>query len=330
MRTIDPSILMDDWFGSLSYDRQVFWIGLILIADDQGRTLASPAALRAQIFPYSEDITVAQIATMLDEFESRHRILRYTAGINGSRNALIQILNWWKYQRNASWMAASKYAAPDGWTDRCRYHAKGNEIVTRNWDQSGGFPSPLPSPLPSREDEDEDEDEDDGEAKVDTAAVNVIAGQNPPHPAGPAPELATAEKILFASTLGQKKGEAILSVLATRKTQQNTIRDVMATLAYCYNNPKVKSPLGLAATMLLAEEIKPDCMDPLSWKVLPPAVLQAAGVNSDELGKERMSEEIRRTKERLDALDVKGKKTPPPPEVRAAIDKLTKAKRIRQ
>jgi hypothetical protein len=52
-RFIWPGIWKDPEFGRLQPLEQVMFIGLFSIADDEGRTLAEPAYLRSELFPYT-------------------------------------------------------------------------------------------------------------------------------------------------------------------------------------------------------------------------------------------------------------------------------------
>ena len=153
MRTVAPEIFSDEFFGLLSLTERILWMGLLLVcADDQGRMLDNSMLIRNQVFPFdgSQDVSREMVETGLCKFEHQQKIIRYAAGTNGTGKKLIQISNWWRYQKSASWMAASRFPAPDEWLDRCRYHSGGNQIVEKNWKLAGGFlPTPLPTPLPT-------------------------------------------------------------------------------------------------------------------------------------------------------------------------------------
>jgi hypothetical protein len=175
MRNIDPQMLRDDWYIGLSREARLFWQSLILAADDQGRFSANPALLRSQIYP-ADDISLEAVGDLLELVSSR--LCLYT--VDGVTYG--QIVNWWKYQRRAAWMAPSRYPPPEGWIDRYRYHGPKRELIkSGSWDDpnSGGFAatdeswgqslrSALPSALPSGlrgelerlyvEQEDEDKD----------------------------------------------------------------------------------------------------------------------------------------------------------------------------
>ncbi len=60
IRTIKPSMWGDDKFSRVSRDARLLYIGLVSLADDDGRFLASPAAVTGYVFPNDDDVTVAK------------------------------------------------------------------------------------------------------------------------------------------------------------------------------------------------------------------------------------------------------------------------------
>lgn len=94
-RMIDPDIWHDVWFGRLSYTEQIFFIGIISNADDEGRILADPAYLRSRIFIY-QDIPLDTISQMITKFQdTNHNFISY--GSNGS--SYICLRKWKDYQK---------------------------------------------------------------------------------------------------------------------------------------------------------------------------------------------------------------------------------------
>jgi DnaD/phage-associated family protein len=169
---ISAELFEDDLIGTMAMINRLVWIGLITaVADDQGRMLDNTAIIRARVFPYDRDITDETIERCLAELADNVKVFRYQVG----NKRMIQIARWWRYQ-TPSWASPSKYPAPAGWVDRCKYHAAGNKIITANWDRPGGF-SEVPSGQPSRlssvlssginEGEGEGEVKGDGEVKAD-------------------------------------------------------------------------------------------------------------------------------------------------------------------
>jgi hypothetical protein len=196
MRNISGNTFADEFFGSLSKVHRLLWLGLLLnIADDQGRMIDNVALMRSLLFPYDIDVTVKDIEKGLSIFESKHKIVRYVVGTNGSGKRLIQIINWWRYQRSAQWAGRSQHQAPPKWMDRIRAHETGGGIALVNWEKEGGYAvatKPLRSakvepakPLQTREDEDEVKGR--GQRKAGSS-VKLIKGaaekrQAPPLPA---------------------------------------------------------------------------------------------------------------------------------------------------
>jgi len=149
-RMISSGYFEDEFTGELNYLERLLWIGLIVsIADDQGRMYDSTALIRAKVFLY-DDIKDEQVESALNKLAKANKIIRYE---KEGKN-IIQIVKWWIYQ-TPSWASPSKYPAPDKWTDRTKYHAKGNEIIKQDWDKEGGLPNHktinLHSELPKQE-----------------------------------------------------------------------------------------------------------------------------------------------------------------------------------
>jgi hypothetical protein len=134
-RMTSSELFEDDFIGSLDFFQRYMWIGLfVACADDQGRFADSHAIIRAKVFPYDRDVTDDIVEAALCKFFDAGKIARYV--VNGKQ--LIQIVKWWSYQ-SPSWASPSKYPAPDGWTDRYKYHTTGNKISVENWNTPGGY-----------------------------------------------------------------------------------------------------------------------------------------------------------------------------------------------
>lgn len=145
IRTIDPAIWRDEFFTSLPIFDRLLWIGILnCCADDQGRMPHSAALVRSDLFP-TDDVELKKIKDALDRFIGANKLHPYFK----DGKDLLQVINWWKYQKKASWMGASQFPAPDGWIDRIRCHAAGNTILEENWKLPGGFDGKLPTQLPS-------------------------------------------------------------------------------------------------------------------------------------------------------------------------------------
>lgn len=142
-RLISAEMLSDEFYISLNLLGRQLWFGLIIAAaDDQGRFQDNAALIRSKVFP-ADEIETIDIKEQIEIFIRAGKIYRYIK--NGKK--LLQIVNWWKHQ-NQQYPAASKYEAPDGWTDRVRRKISDKEYQTINWDKKGGF-EVLPE-LPSQ------------------------------------------------------------------------------------------------------------------------------------------------------------------------------------
>lgn len=81
-RMIDPSIWINEDFGTLSTLSKLVFIGLFSLADDEGRGKASPAYIKAVLFPYKEDLRIADIEKALQEVSSKMSVIFYSCDEN--------------------------------------------------------------------------------------------------------------------------------------------------------------------------------------------------------------------------------------------------------
>jgi len=133
-RMIASDIFEDEFFCELTHVERLLWIGIIAqCADDQGRLQDRPKMINSRVFP-NDEISVSEIERGLESFAKNGKITRY----EGGGKKLIQIVKWWVYQTPA-WASPSKFQPPDGWVDRTKYHAAGNEVISENWKSAGGY-----------------------------------------------------------------------------------------------------------------------------------------------------------------------------------------------
>lgn len=81
-RMIDPSIWINEGFGTLTNLAELVYIGLVSIADDEGRGKASPAYIKAVLFPYKDDLRIADIEKTLFEISSKMSVIFYSCDGN--------------------------------------------------------------------------------------------------------------------------------------------------------------------------------------------------------------------------------------------------------
>lgn len=149
-RMITSDIWDDEFVGSLTFLERCLWIGLITLADDQGRLLDNVFVLTHKIFLYDENVKPQQVRDGVSRFCEAGKLVSYAAD---GKN-LLQIVNWWRHQ-NPQWPQPSKYPPPERWTDKVKIHILGNKIYSINMDRPGGFdqdeklPTPLPTSLPT-------------------------------------------------------------------------------------------------------------------------------------------------------------------------------------
>lgn len=92
IRTIKPEFWQDERLGQLPMSVRMLFLGLVSMADDEGRMRGSPLLIRAQVFPYDLEVDVV---AGLDQLESIGRIQRY----QGEGEAFIWVRNFGKHQR---------------------------------------------------------------------------------------------------------------------------------------------------------------------------------------------------------------------------------------
>lgn len=131
-RMVDASLWANEKFGELPMVARLLLIGMITIADDQGRLKANAAWLRAQIFPY-DDLGSDDIGNSLCLIADNETIKLYE--VEGKRYA--QLLNWWEYQ-SLQYAQPSRYPRPEGWQDRIRYNYSRGVILCNNWTLADG------------------------------------------------------------------------------------------------------------------------------------------------------------------------------------------------
>lgn len=94
-RMIHPTIWESRQVSKLSKLPRLLYIGMITIADDDGRFKATPAILRSKIFPLDEDVQISDVKNWRDEIVSNSLIVLYE--VDGEEYAYHP--NWTKYQK---------------------------------------------------------------------------------------------------------------------------------------------------------------------------------------------------------------------------------------
>ena len=130
---------------------RLFFAGLVILSDQQGRLPDIPAFVRASIFPFGE-VSEYWIEYALGVLAREGKILRYLpcgdgqvvmylrqAGCPAAEDGkgVLQVVNYWRYQ-SARWASPSKYPPFPGWIDRVRYYTHG-KYKEQGWGEAGGL-----------------------------------------------------------------------------------------------------------------------------------------------------------------------------------------------
>lgn len=121
-RLIDPSMWQSGHFKRLGLRQRLLWIGVVTLADDEGKLKGEAAVIRAGIFPFDDGVSAKVVEEDLQTLQKEGLIERYTV----SGDLYIRIGKWAKYQK-PSHPSPSKIPDPP---------------PVKN---SGGIPEPLPN-----------------------------------------------------------------------------------------------------------------------------------------------------------------------------------------
>lgn len=94
-RMIDPSIWINEDFGTLSILGKLIFIGLFSNADDEGRGKASPAYIKAVLFPYNDDLRISDVEKTLQEVSSKMSVIFYSC----DGNMYYTLTSWNTFQK---------------------------------------------------------------------------------------------------------------------------------------------------------------------------------------------------------------------------------------
>lgn len=94
IRTLKPELWQDEAVGSLGPWERLLYVGLITMADDDGRLRAMPAAIAGHCFPY-ENPAPSRIKKWLGSIEGASLIECYTV----STVPYVEIVGWLDHQK---------------------------------------------------------------------------------------------------------------------------------------------------------------------------------------------------------------------------------------
>ena len=133
-RMIHEDFFQSEVVAMWSIRQRLLVIGMISVADDQGRLKGHPRWIQSQIFPY-DAISIDDISSDLSDIASVNDTIRLYQ-VEG--RSYIQLIHWWDYQ-GLQWAKPSKHPAPSDWQDRIRqmiYQTSRNSkrwIMTVSW-----------------------------------------------------------------------------------------------------------------------------------------------------------------------------------------------------
>lgn len=93
-RMIAPEIWQSEDFGELSVLARIVFIGLFSMADDEGKGRAKAIYVKSILFPYDENIRVADIDKTLEEIGSKMSVTFFIH----NENKYYRLDNWKKWQ----------------------------------------------------------------------------------------------------------------------------------------------------------------------------------------------------------------------------------------
>jgi hypothetical protein len=109
IRTLKPEMWADEKIGALSRDARLLFVGLVTLADDEGRFRAMPSAILGHVFPYDED-ALRKLEKWTRELERGHLLVRYQhAGVTYGA------LNGWSKHQKINRPNPSELPSPPSW-----------------------------------------------------------------------------------------------------------------------------------------------------------------------------------------------------------------------
>jgi hypothetical protein len=114
-RLIYSSISTSERVSSLGVKGALLYTWLITHCDAQGRTPGKPKIIKQQVVPFIDEITVEDISQALELMVGQKLIVLYE---DKKGRSLIQVTDWWDWQKGLRYKAASHYEASEGWDDR--------------------------------------------------------------------------------------------------------------------------------------------------------------------------------------------------------------------
>jgi len=113
-RLIYNSISTSERVANLGVKGALLYTWMITHADPQGRMQGKPKVVKQQVVPFIDEISVDDVTELLGLMEDQKLIIRYE---DSRGRSLIQIADWWEYQKGLLYKAPSHYEPPKDWND---------------------------------------------------------------------------------------------------------------------------------------------------------------------------------------------------------------------
>jgi hypothetical protein len=131
MRTLRPDFFLNEELSEVSIPAQFLLAGLWTVADREGRLEDRPRRIKAQVFPYREQIDVEEL---LSELTKDKHIIRYAV----AGRAYIAITDWSGQRPHVKEAESVIPPPPDDYTE---HHPGTDPAPSRQREHPGGFPA---------------------------------------------------------------------------------------------------------------------------------------------------------------------------------------------
>lgn len=115
-RLIYSTISASDRVADLGIKGALIYTWMLSHADDQGRLVGGPKRIKALVVPLIGEITVEDCDKALLGMRREGLIRLYPDPHTGRE--LVQVTDWWEYNKGLRFAAPSKHPPPDDWEDR--------------------------------------------------------------------------------------------------------------------------------------------------------------------------------------------------------------------
>lgn len=95
IRTVKPELFQSESLGRASREARFLFVGLLTLADDEGRMRWIPKSIAGALFPWDEDVETPEINLWVAELEKEGSVRRYRVGPHD----YLWIPEWARHQR---------------------------------------------------------------------------------------------------------------------------------------------------------------------------------------------------------------------------------------